>query len=139
MLWPMWVVLIAGSTGSALVLFALPTVTSRRISDVISLRRKRDGFLVAFALGHHGPSYPRDLVGKRDGGDLRRSPRQQCREPGPMLGAMDFGLADHGEGADREQAAQIAIASFADIAEAFLASARVLLWDEPDPGRKISA
>jgi len=26
--WPMWVVLIAGSTGAALVLFALPTVTS---------------------------------------------------------------------------------------------------------------
>jgi hypothetical protein len=28
MLWPWWVVLIAGSTGAALVLFALPTVTS---------------------------------------------------------------------------------------------------------------
>src|SRR4051812_21796630 len=27
--WPMWVVLIAGSTGAALVLFALPTVTSQ--------------------------------------------------------------------------------------------------------------
>src|SRR4029450_10236692 len=139
MLWPMWVVLIAGSTGSALRAVRPPNRHITAMSDVISLRRKRDGFLVAFALGHHGPSHPRDLVGKRDGGDLRRSPRPQGREPGPMLGAMDFGIADHGERADREQAAQIAIASFADIAEAFLASARVLLWDEPDPGRKISA
>jgi len=29
--------------------------------------------------------------------DLRRTPRQQCREPGPMLGAMDLGIADDGE------------------------------------------
>jgi hypothetical protein len=34
-----------------------------------------------------------------------------------VLGAMDFGVADDGERAGREQAAQIAIASFADIAE----------------------
>ena len=36
MRWHKWVVLIAGSTGSALVLFALPTVTSRRMSGAIS-------------------------------------------------------------------------------------------------------
>jgi len=28
----------------------------------IVLRRKRDGFLVAFAPGHHGPNHPRNLV-----------------------------------------------------------------------------
>ena len=89
------------------------------------LRRKRDWFLVAFALGHHRPRHPGDLVGERDGGDLGRPPRQQCREPGPMLGAMDLGIADDGERAGREQAAQIAIASFADTAEPVLASARV--------------
>ena len=38
------------------------------------LRRKRDGFFVALALGHHGPGHPRNLVGKRDGGDLGRAP-----------------------------------------------------------------
>ena len=54
-----------------------------------------------------------------------------------MLGAMDFGIADDGERAGREQAAQIAIASFADIAEPVLAPARVLLGDEPDPGREV--
>jgi hypothetical protein len=51
-----------------------------------------------------------------------------------MSGAMDFGIADHCQGAGREQTAQIAIASFADIAEPVLASTRVLLRDEPDPG-----
>ena len=34
-----------------------------------------------------------------------------------MLCTVDFGIADHGERAGREQAAQIAVASFADTAE----------------------
>ena len=38
------------------------------------LRRKRDGFLVSLALGHHGPRHPRDLGGERDGCDLDRPP-----------------------------------------------------------------
>ena len=54
-----------------------------------------------------------------------------------MFGAMDFGIADYRQRASREQAAQIAIASFADIAELVLATARVLLWDQPDPGREV--
>jgi len=55
--------------------------------------RKRDGFFVALALGHHGPGHPRNLVRKCDGGDLRRAPPQQRREPGPMLGAVNLGVA----------------------------------------------
>ena len=99
--------------------------------------RKRGWFLVAFAFGHDRPCHSGDLIGERDGGDLRRPPRQQRCEPGPMLGAMDFGIADDGERAGREQAAQIAIASLADTAEPVLAAARVLLGDEPDPGREV--
>ena len=38
-------------------------------------RRKGDGFLVALALGHYGPSHSGDLVGEGDGGDLGRAPR----------------------------------------------------------------
>ena len=52
---------------------------------------------------------------------------------------MDFGVADHRQCAGREQAAQIAITAFADIAEPLLAAARVLLGYEPDPGREIAA
>jgi hypothetical protein len=96
------------------------------------LRRECDGFLVALAPGHHGPGHPRDLVGERDGGDLGRPPRQQCREPGPMLGAMDLGITDDGERACRKQAAQIPIALLANTAESVLAPARVLLRHEPN-------
>jgi len=40
---------------------------------------------------------------------------------------MDLGVADDGERAGNEQAAQIAVASFADAAEPVLTSAPVLL------------
>ena len=97
-------------------------------------RRECGGFLVAFASGDDSPLHPGDLIGERDGCNLGRSPRQQCREPGSMLGAVDFGIADDGECSGREQATQIAIASFADTAEPVLACARVLLGDETNPG-----
>jgi hypothetical protein len=51
--------------------------------------------------------------------------------------AIDFGIADYSQRACREQTAQIAIASFADIAEPVLASTRVLFRDEPDSGREV--
>src|SRR6266446_1133037 len=89
-----WVVLIAGPTGSALRAVGPPNlhITSDVRRD--PLCRKRDRFLVALALGHHRPGYPRNLIGERNGSDLGGAPRQQRREPGPMLGAMDFGITD---------------------------------------------
>src|ERR1017187_9746797 len=98
MRWHEWVVLIAGSTGSALHAVR-PSQPSHHAGCPARSRlpRKRDGFLVALAFGHHGPGHPRNLVGKRDGGNLCMAPRQQRREPGPMLGAMDLGVADDGE------------------------------------------
>src|SRR5262245_211764 len=99
-------------------------------------RRECDGFLVAITSGHHGPRHSCDLVGERDRSDLGRPSRQQCCKPGSMFGAMDLGIADDGQRARREQAAQIAIALFADTAEPVLAPARVLLWHEPNPGGK---
>src|ERR1700686_3644563 len=81
--WHMWVVLIAGSTGSALRAVRPP---NRHITPVAR----------------------RDLVGERDGRNLGRPPRQQGREPGPMFGAVDLGVTDDGECAGYEQAAQIA-------------------------------
>src|SRR5262249_32216252 len=100
-------------------------------------RRKCDGFLIAITPGHHGPRHSCELVGERDRSDLGGPPRQQSCEPGPMFSAVDFGIADHRQRARREQAAQIAIALFADTAELVLAPARVLLWHEPDPRREI--
>src|ERR1700757_4218969 len=89
MQWHKWVVLIAGSTGSALRAVRPPNRHITSDVDAISLRRKRDGFLIALTFGHHGPCHPRDLVGERDRGDLRWPPGQQCRKPRPVFAAMD--------------------------------------------------
>ena len=72
------------------------------------------------------------------GGDLRRPPREQCREPGPTLGAVDLGIADDGERTGHEQAAQIAVTLFADTAEPVLTPARMLLRHQPNPGREVT-
>jgi hypothetical protein len=63
MQWPIWVVLIAGSTGFALRLFALPTFTSRRVLGAISLNRQRSGLPVSLAFGHHCPGHSGELIG----------------------------------------------------------------------------
>jgi hypothetical protein len=55
-----------------------------------------------------------------------------------MLGAMDLGVTDDGERAGHEQAAQIAVTLFADTAEPVLASTRVLLRHDTDPGREVA-
>src|SRR6266478_7796021 len=139
MRWHKWVVLIAGSTGSALRAVRPPNRQHHAGCPARSrLRRKRDGLLVTLALGHHGPGHPRNLVGKRDGDDLRRAPRQQRREPGPMLGAVDLGVANDGECSGYEQAAQIAVTLFADAAEPVLAPTRVLFRHNTDPGREVA-
>src|SRR6516225_9218023 len=80
-------------------------------------RRKCEGFLVAITPGHHGPRHSCDLVGERDRSDLGGPPRQQSCEPWPMSGAVDLGIADDGQRARGEQAAQIAVSLFADTAE----------------------
>src|SRR5664279_2750003 len=81
------------------------------------LRRKRGGFLVSLAFGHHGPDHSRNLVGERDSSNLGRPPCQQRREPGPMPGAMDLGVTDDGERPGHEKAAQIAVTLLADAAK----------------------
>src|SRR5262249_58937700 len=74
---------------------------------------------------------------EREGGDLGGGAREQRGEPGTMASAMDLGVADPRKGASREQAAQIAVALFADPAKLVLAPARVLLRHQPDPGREV--
>ena len=88
---------------------------------------ERSGLPVTASLRHQGPRDPSELVGECDSRNLSRSPYQQCHKPGPMFGPMNFGIADDGERSRREQATQIAIPSFADVAKLVLASARILL------------
>src|SRR5690349_1710365 len=70
MLWRMWVVLIAGSTGAALRAVRPPNryVTAARPA-VIALRRDSRGFLVAFVPGHHRPCHRWPCHGKADHGE----------------------------------------------------------------------
>src|SRR5215471_17684450 len=139
MQWHKWVVLIAGSTGSALRAVRPPNLHITPDVGAISLDLQRGRIIVALASSHHRPRHPGQLVGKRDRGDFGVSPCQQCCEPGPMLGAMDLGIADHGERAGHEQAPQIAVTLFADTAELLPTSARVLLRYQTDPGREVAA
>src|SRR5450756_616588 len=98
MRWHEWVVLIAGSTGSALRAVRPPNLhITPDFPAGSGSTRKRDGFLVSLAPGHHGPGHPRNLVGKRDSGNLGRLSHQQRGEPGPMAGAMNLGIADDSE------------------------------------------
>src|SRR5258706_2446994 len=124
MRWPEWVVPIAGSTGSALRAVCPPNRSHHAGCPTRCLScRECDRFLVAPSPRHHRPGHASDLVGERDGGDLGWPPRQQCREPWSMLGAVELGIADHGERAGGEQAAQIAVSLFADAGELVFAPA----------------
>jgi transposase len=55
-------------------------------------------------------------------------------EPWPVFGAVDLGVANDRQRARCEQAAQIAITTLGDVTELLLATARVLLGHQPDPG-----
>src|SRR6516162_1174660 len=127
MQWHKWVVLIAGSTGSALRAVRPPNLHITPDAGVISLDLQRGRIIVTLTSSHHRPRHAGQLVGKRDRGDFGVSPCQQCCEPGPMLCAMDLGIADHGERAGHEQAPQIAVTLFANTAELIPTSTRVLL------------
>ena len=67
------------------------------------LRRERGRFFVTLTPDHHRPCHPGEFVRQRDSRVLGWTPRQQRREPRPMSGAVDLGVADHGDCAGREQ------------------------------------
>ena len=77
------------------------------VLGAISSDPKRGWIIISLAPSHHCPGHSGELVGKRDGGDFGRPSCQQRCNPGPILGAVDFGIANDGECAGHEQAAQI--------------------------------
>jgi len=78
MLWPKWVVLITGSTGSALRAVGPFQPLHHTAAGVISysfvLPSQGHRFPIALTLGHHRPGHARNLVGECDRGDFRRPP-----------------------------------------------------------------
>lgn len=60
--WPMWVVLIAGSTGAA-----LSAVRHAGVPGCDFAYAMREGeFLLAFVPRHHRPCHPGEFIGERD-------------------------------------------------------------------------
>src|ERR1700756_423747 len=109
------------------------------ILGAISSDLQRSRIVVPRARSHHCPSYWSELFGECEGRDFGRAPGQQRREPGPMLRAMQLGIADHSKRASHKKATQIAITLFADTAELLPASARVLLGHKTNPSREVAA
>ena len=83
------------------------------VLGAISSDPQRGRIIISLASSHHCPGHSGELVRKRDSGDLGRPSCQQRCDPGPILGAVDLGIANDGECAGHEQAAQIAIPLFA--------------------------
>src|SRR5262249_31076444 len=132
--WHVLVVLIAGSTGTALRAVRPPNLHVTPDGGVISFTRLMRRVPCSV---HPWPSWPMPFLRSCWRARSQRpwsAVALTCRKPGPMFGAMDLGIADDSERASGEQ---IAIALFADTAELVLAPARVLLWYKADPGRKI--
>src|SRR6266851_4565721 len=110
MQWPKWVVLIAGSTGSALRAVRPPNLLiTPRYFGAISSDPQSGRIIVSLTRSHHRPGHSGELIGKRNGSNFGRPPCQQCDDPRPIFGAVDLGIANDGECAGHEQAAQIAI------------------------------
>src|SRR5271166_2077792 len=108
------------------------------VLGAISLDPQPSRIIVSLASSHHRPGHSGELVGQRDRSDFGRPSCQQCCDPGPILGAMELGIADDGERASHEQAAQIAVSLFADTAEPGPTPTRVLFGYEADPGREVA-
>jgi hypothetical protein len=95
MLWPKWVVLIAGSTGSALRAVRPPNrhITPVARCDLVQAARCQAVIMRS---------------------NSRICAFSSCSWAPRAVTHVDFGIADDGKRAGREQAAQIAIASLAD-------------------------
>ena len=139
MQWPKWVVLIV-RIDRLCITCCSPSQPSHHamVLGAISSDPQRGWIIISLAPSHHCPGHSGELVGKRDGGDFGRPSCQQRCDPGPILGAVDLGMANDGECAGHEQAAQIAIPLFVDTAEPIPTPARVLFGNQPDPGREVA-
>src|SRR6187200_3427364 len=141
MLWPMWVVLITGSTGLHYMLSALSnhyitSLPARFLRSRFALSSQCDGFLVTLTSGHHRPGHAGKFVGECNRGHLGRSPFEQLGKPQSMLAAMDFCVSDHRQCTSEEERAQVSIALLCDIAKLLPTAARMLLRHQSDPGRE---
>src|SRR5262245_22647955 len=92
---------------------------------------------IAATPGQQRPGDARHLVGKRDGHDFERSPRQKLRQPRIFLRVLP-GPPQHGMCPDHKNTPQIAVALLGNRPKLLFAPGRILARDEPNPGGKIA-
>ena len=139
--WHMWVVLIAGSTGSALRAVRPPNlhITPDDSQRDLYYAASATGSLYRSPLAIMAQAILAILLASATAATFVGRRANNAVSQGRLLGAVDFGVTDHGQRAGGEQTTQVAIALLADTAELVLAAARVLLRHEPDPGREVSS
>src|SRR5450631_2634778 len=133
-----WVVLIAGSTGSALRAVRPPNlhITPGVRRDLV-YHASATGSLYRSPLAIMAQTIRAILLASAIAATLVGRRASKAVSQG-LFGAMDLGVTDDRKCAGHEQATQIAITLFADIAEPVLASTRVLLWHDTYPGREVA-
>ena len=134
MRWHEWVVLIAGSTGSALRAVRPPSL---HITPVVRRDLVYRASAMRSPLAIMAQTIRAILSASAIAATLVGRLASKAVSQGRCLVPMDLGVTDHRKRAGHEQAAQIAVTLFAYIAEPVLASTRVLLRHEPNPGREI--
>ena len=97
MQWPKWVVLIAGSTGSALRAVRPPQPSHHAmVLGAISSDPQRGWIIISLAPSHHCPGHSGELVGNAMAATWSAVVPATLR-PRPILGAVDLGIANDGE------------------------------------------
>jgi hypothetical protein len=106
--WHKWVVLTAGSTGSALRAVRPPNLhITPVVRRNIVYRASATGSLYRSPLTIMAQTIRAILLASAIAATLVGRYCQQGREPGPMFGAMDLGVTEDRKRAGHEQAAQI--------------------------------
>jgi hypothetical protein len=137
--WHMWVVPLPGYRPAQCIIVSspLPNLWNTVTAGIVPSGSSRNRFAISFTLGHDRPGHPRHLVGERHGGDPGRPAGKKLDDSG-SLRAMPLGISDDRQCSNRQHRAQVSVALLGDATEPLIAAAQVLLWCEPDPGRKVA-
>ena len=101
------------------------------------LRRKRDGLPVTLAPSHHGPGHSGSLLASAMAATLVGRRVNSAVSQGRCLVPWILGIADDGECTGHEQAAQIAVTLFADVAEPSLPPLECCFGTSPIQAEKL--
>ena len=108
------------------------------VLGAISSDPQRGWIIVSLAPGHIAQAIRASLLARAMAATLVGRRASNAATQGRECAVMELGIADDGECAGHEQAAQIAVPLFADTAEPGPTPALVLFGYQPDPGREVT-